>query len=275
MAGDGETLSRVYLYEDPSSPTLDLREVATHIAKVCGIPAAVREEFLLHHGKDDIDSFAKEMAAARVTDIARALGTVEPPSQLILFERRQLESPGRRVHGVLYDGGRVQRILRGALPPKERTLDTPHVAFTSRLVGTFGDADRRYHARATVLGYPSLISTTGLVEGPAKPREFYVAKRGLRIETADARYELLKENFAGRFLDFDDPRLTQVAKGYALQALFYHITGEPFCDDKDCVLFNAHWQEELLHAQVESSVLCARHAKVARALRDGRKTRTR
>jgi hypothetical protein len=126
-----------------------------------------------------------------------------------------------------------------------------------------------------VLGYPSLISTTGLVEGPAKPREFYVAKRGLRIETADARYELLKENFAGRFLDFDDPRLTQVAKGYALQALFYHITGEPFCDDKDCVLFNAHWQEELLHAQVKSGVLCARHAKVARALRDGRKTRTR
>jgi hypothetical protein len=118
------------------------------------------------------------------------------------------------------------------------------------------------------------VSKSGLVEAPAKPREFYAAKRGLRIESADARYESLKERFAGRFLDFDDSRTTQVAKGYALQAVFYHLTGEPFCDDGDCVLFNAHWQEELLRAQVDSGLLCARHRKVAEALRGGRRTRT-
>jgi hypothetical protein len=113
------------------------------------------------------------------------------------------------------------------------------------------------------------------VEAPAKPREFYIAKRGLRIDSADARYEALKEQFTGRFVDFDDPRLTAIAKGYVLQALFYQITGEPFCDDPDCVLFNAHWQEELLHAQVESGLLCGRHRKVAEALRGGRGTRRR
>jgi hypothetical protein len=150
-----------------------------------------------------------------------------------------------------------------------------HVAFTPRLLGTFDDADRRYHARAAVLGYPSIVSTSGLVEAPAKPRGFYAAKRGLRIESADVRYEALKQEYAGRFVDYDDPRLTKVAQGYALQAVFYHLTGEPFCEDTGCVLFNAHWQEELLHAQVESGRLCARHRTVAETPRGGRRTRTR
>jgi hypothetical protein len=266
---------RVYLYEDPSSAVLDLNAVAAHLVEVLGIPTSVRHEFLLHHKVADLDALAREMAAMRVSDIAHPLPTGEPPPPLVMFERRRMESPERGSPGVLYDGVRLQRILRAALPPKERTLRSAHVAFTSRLLGTFEDADRRYHARAVVLGYPSLISTSGLVEGPAKPRAFYAAKRGLRIESADARYESLKEGFAERFLDFDDARLTQVAKGYALQALFYHATGEPFCDDGDCVLFNAHWQEELLHAQVESGLLCARHRKVARVLRGGRRSRPR
>jgi hypothetical protein len=154
-------------------------------------------------------------------------------------------------------------------------LAVAHVAFTSRLPGTFDDADRRYHARAVVLGFPSIVSTSGLVEAPAKPRGFYAAKRSLRIDSADARYEALKQEYAGRFLDWDDPRLTQVAKGYVLQAVLHQVTGEPFCDDADCVLFNAHWQEEMLHAQVESGLLCARHRKVAEALRGGRRTRPR
>lgn len=265
----------VYLYGDPSAAPPDLRTVAAHIKRVCGIPARVRKEFLVHHKVRDLDALARELAAARVSDLARPLPETEPPLPLALFERRQLGSPERRVSGVLYDGVRVQQILRTVLPPKERSLAFVHIVFTSRLLGMFDDADRRYHARAIVVGYPSLISTSGLVEAPAKPREFYVAKRALRIETADARYESLKESFAGRFLDFEDPRLTRVAKGYALQALFYHATGAPFCEDRDCVLFNAHWQEELLHAQVESGLLCARHRKVAETLRGGRRTRTR
>jgi hypothetical protein len=264
----------VYLYADPSAAP-DLRTVAAHITRVCGIPARVREEFLVHHKVRDLDGLARELAAARVSDLAHPLPVTELPLPLVLFERRQLGSPERRVSGVLYDGIRMQRILRTVLPPKERSLAFAHIVFTSRLLGTFDDADRRYHARAIVVGYPSLISTSGLVEAPAKPREFYVAKRALRIETADARYESLKANYAERFLDFEDRRLTQVAKGYALQALFYHATGEPFCEDRGCVLFNAHWQEELLHAQVESGLLCARHRKVAEALRGGRRTRTR
>ena len=269
-------LRRVYLYEDPSAPTLDARAVAAHVRQVLGVPTSVRKEFFRQHPVPDLDEIAARIAATRVTDLSRPLVPLDPlPPALALFERRLLETPERRVPGVLYDGFRFQGVLRSALPPKERTLAVAHVAFTSRLPGTFDDADRRYHARAVVLGLPSIVSTSGLVEAPAKPRGFYAAKRGLRIDAADARYEALKQEYAGRFLDWDDTRLTQVAKGYVLQAVLHQVTGEPFCDDEDCALFNAHWQEEMLHAQVESGLLCARHRKVAEALRGGRRSRPR
>lgn len=275
MAAFAVPLTDIYLYEEPSSTTLDLKAVSSRLADVLGIRPKVRNEFALHHAGQNIEALATRIAGARVTDLARPAGGTEPPPPLVQVERRHLESPERPVRGVLYDGMRFQQILRDILPPDERTLTCVHVAFTSRLLGTFDDADRRYHARAVVLGLPSLVSTTGVVEGPAKPREFYTAKRAMRIEAADARYEALKEGFAGRFLDFDDPRLGRVVGGYALQSVFYQMTGEPFCDDRDCVLFNAHWQEELLHAHIESGTVCARHRAVAQTIRGGRKTRRR
>ncbi len=253
-----------------------MRTLATHVARVTGLRVTVRREFLLHHAAKKLDAIASAVAATRVTDVTRPLAPSDaPPVPLVLFERRLLETPERRVPGVLYDGVLLQAIHRSVLPPEETTLRVAHIAFTSRLPGTFDDADRRYHARACVLGYPALVSTSGIVEAPAKPRGFYAAKRGLQIESADVRYEALKEQYAGRFVDYDDPRLTQIAKGYVLQALFYQMTGEPFCEDPDCVLFNAHWQEDLIHAQVESGLLCASHRKVAEALRRRRRSSAR
>ena len=77
-------------------------------------------------------------------------------------------------------------------------------------------------------------------------------------------FDAAKEPFKGQFIDYDDPRLTRVATGYALQAAMYHITKEPFCENPDCRLFNAHWQAELMRAQVQSHRLCRRHREIAR-----------
>lgn len=58
----------------------------------------------------------------------------------------------------------------------------------------------------------------------------------------------LKQKFAGRYIDYDDSHITEIIKGYVLQAMFYHITGNPFCNNRNCRLFNAHWQEEVIQA---------------------------
>jgi hypothetical protein len=122
------------------------------------------------------------------------------------------------------------------------------------MVATWDRNDRRYHARASIYSFPCIISTTGLVEAPAKPREYYL-KRQMGINS-----ETLKEEFRGRYLDYEDERLTEVIKGYVMQAFFFHLTGSPFCDDKNCRLFNAHWQEELIQAQLKrGSEFCKVH----------------
>jgi hypothetical protein len=72
--------------------------------------------------------------------------------------------------------------------------------------------------------------------------------------------DVLEQQFQDEFLVYDDQRLTEVVKGYIMQALLYHLTGEPFCDDPNCRMYNAHWQHELIQAQLESPCeFCPKH----------------
>jgi hypothetical protein len=56
-------------------------------------------------------------------------------------------------------------------------------------------------------------------------------------------------------------------KGYVMQALFYHLTLDPFCSDKRCRLYNAHWQEEVLEAQLSQPELCEQHSEMLEKLK--------
>lgn len=155
----------------------------------------------------------------------------------------------------LYDGFVLQRIFAEAIPAKES--DHVHIIMTDLLTCTFDGDDWRYHGRAVVCGTPSIVSTAGIVEAPAKPREFYLAQFGM------ADIAGLKKKFAGRFVDYGDSRMSKAAAAYALQALFFFVSnGEPFCNDEPCLLYNAHWQEELI-SMIEKWRLCARHRQSA------------
>lgn len=156
----------------------------------------------------------------------------------------------------LYDGFELQRILAERIPATES--DHVHLVLTDMLACTFSEDDWRYHGRAVVCGTPSIISSAGIVEAPAKPKEFYLAQLGGMADVIR-----LKKQFAGRFIDYGDPRIADAAAAYALQAFFFFVAdGEPFCDDKDCLLYNAHWQEELIN-MVEKGRLCVSHRLMA------------
>ena len=45
----------------------------------------------------------------------------------------------------------------------------------------------------------------------------------------------------------------------------YCIAGEAFCADRDCRLYNVHWQSDLLRSQVHSGRLCGAHRAVLAA----------
>jgi len=265
-AADWDIPRNAYLYADPTATTLKVQEVADYLQGELGIPCETREDFFSAHGGDDLEALARAIAATRVRNIMRPFQQMEPVYGETQFELRLLEEPTKRVPGILYDGYRYLAVMRGLLPPRERTIQVLHIAFEHRILGTF-DEDGRYHARAVVCGYPSVVSTSGIVEGPAKPKEYYRVKAQLSIALGAIPFDAAKEPFKGQFIDYDDPRLTAVAKGYALQAAMYHVTKEAFCEDPDCRLFNAHWQAELLRAQIGSGRLCSRHEGSAESVR--------
>jgi putative metallopeptidase DUF6775 len=218
----------IHVYSDAS---IDSGTVSKEIARIfpsCKVD--VRPAF----GYDD------RIELARITDVKQP------------FERQPKQTNDMK---PLYDGFVLQRIFAKMIPAAE--ADHVHIIFTGLLACTFSEEDWRYHARAVVCGAPSIISSAGIVEAPAKPKEFYLAQLG---GMADAG---LKKQFAGRFIDYGDGRMTAVATLYALQVLFFFVTdGEPFCNDNDCRLYNAHWQEELIH-MIEKGALCARHKRMA------------
>jgi len=255
----------IYLYDGGKTKSLNLKEIATYLKKrLRKVKVKIREDFMhfvLTRTGDEkeeiLEIVSRELAGSKVFDIKRKDIAFEPLLAEVNYEKRRLMNSQHKASGILYDGFRLLSIFTELIPKIESNFNHCHIIFTNQLFGTWDEDDLRYHARIAVFGFPSIISTTGIVEAPAKPREFYLKRQmGMNLLT-------LKEEFKGRFLDYDDSRLTEVLKGYCMQALFFHMTGDPFCKDKNCRLYNAHWQEEVIHAQLKSEYeLCNFHEKI-------------
>jgi len=220
----------------------------------------LRGEFFSYHLKPEIlDHIAERLASIRVLNPMNEELNPEPIPGEIEYEKRKLINPSSSSIGVFYDGIRLQGVLYTLINKEERGFKHIHIVITNQLIVTWDESDRRYHLRVGVYGFPSIISLSGIVEAPAKPREFYIMKNmGVPLPE-------LKKRFEGRFIDYGDMRLPDVLKGYLIQAIFYGITGEPFCSNSGCKLFNAHWQEEMIHAQLKSPYeFCEKHREFIR-----------
>jgi hypothetical protein len=173
-----ERLPRVHLYPDPSTKTLNLLEIADYPKNEFGgkISVDVRKPLIVANSPR-AEVLARKLAETKVRDVMNPTVYLKPLPSEIEFERRLLENPSLKLSGILYDGFQLQRVARELLPSEELNFDHAHIVFTNRLFATFEATDRRYHARVSIYGFPSLISTTGIVEAPAKPKEFYELKR--------------------------------------------------------------------------------------------------
>src|SRR6266508_3865642 len=126
---------------------------------------------------------------------------------------------------ILYDGFMMQRLLGTMIPENEATTEHVHVVVEDRLICTFSEQDWRYHARAVVCGVPAIISATGIVEAPAKPKEWYIKQMqfsiyGMNPDEENNEISNKKEFTGNKYLDYCDDRINLVTVGYVLQALF-------------------------------------------------------
>jgi hypothetical protein len=270
----------VYLYDEPRVKALDIALLQAYIQKnLPSFAVNVRPDIFTfaqdgltekEQGKA-LENIARKFAESKVKDISNPDNNFAPLKGEIDFEYRRLQNPTKSVFGILYDGFKFTKILQDLIREPERSLRHVHIVFTNQLVGTWDEDTQRYHIRTSVYSFPSVISTGGIVEGPAKPREYYLIKQQAKIlgmtELASAEFQ---KSHKDEFVDYEDKRLTDVLKGYVMQAIAYQITGEAFCSDPDCRLYNAHWQSELIRAQLNGEYeYCPFHEKL---IRDSRRT---
>ena len=123
--------------------------------------------------------------------------------------------------GIIIDGFYLQRIYTNIIDKNEIHLEHIHIIFEDKLICTFDEVDRRFHARPIICGSPTIISIPSIVEGPAKPKAYYFKQmmKGLLSENSK---EIDKE-FANSYVRYYDSRMSQIATGYAIQAIFFFL----------------------------------------------------
>ncbi len=271
-----DLISSIHIYMEPGCASLDFDEVAEYVAGLLPAAEIMLRDSLLDSWIDDdgLRVLATRLAMAKVRDLNRQLPAERPPlTGEITYEKRRLDDGRNQVYGLLYDAFAFSDICLDLLPPGKTCLEQLNIVFTNQLIGTWEIADRRYHARTIICGSPSIISISGLVEAPAKSPAYYLARRSAEaFGLAEESKVELASSFADDCLGPEDGRLTEVAKGYVMQAIVYRITGEAFCEDPGCRLYNAHWQRELLEAQFGGDYeYCRKHSQMFRRLaKDGK-----
>jgi len=252
--------SKIILYDEPTVPEIQLERLEKFLTKTFPVEIEMRENFF----QCSNDDFFEKIASTRIFDLKKQFKKYNPSVENIQIEKENKDMSTRE-EMILYDGFEFQKTITEFIPMNEDKKDTLHIIFTNKLTCTFDENDFRYHARALIGSNPAVISTTGMIEAPAKPKQYYL---DLMTNFSEKRVEEIKKKYKGEFLEYHDSRLSEITEGYLLQAIIYYETGEAFCEHKDCRLFNAHWQRDLFFSQLENKRFCKKHQEILNELKN-------
>lgn len=205
--------------------------------------------------EEKLDFLAKKMAEIRINDFNKKNSSEFIFPAEIEYEKNHINNEASPSN-CFYDGFEFQYLLRKYLFEFAFKNNIFVILITDKKLMTW-ENDNRYHLRAVILGFPSIISRRGVIEAPAKAREYYILKN---FAASSELEKWLSEN-KKNYLTLEDARLKEVIKGYLLQCLYYWRNLEiDFCSNINCSLYNSHWQEEVLKSQLNHK-LCNAHWK--------------
>lgn len=250
------------LYKEGDVNGLNVKIIKDYLQEKTAITVLFCGNIYENLSEDQIETIARKIARLRIKDPRKGLLPKTFLEAEVGYEKERLKDPNWKHFGILYEGVLYQQLLMDFILEGELKEKDCLILFTNQLIGTWDPNDWRYHIRTSLYGFPHIISIPGMVMAPAKPREFYL-KRQMGVPV-----EFLKEEYKGRILEHGDGRMTEVLKGYAMQAFFYHLMGNPFCEDPDCRLFNSHWQEQMIHSQMDGKYeFCPSHEEILNRIR--------
>jgi len=241
------------MYEEPTVPEIQLKKIKKFITDT--FPIEIEIEIRKNFFQFPNEEMFEKIANTRIFDFKKRFKKHVPTIDDIQTEKENKDM-SKNEDMILYDGFELQKIITKFIPINENIDDILHIVFTNKLTCTFDERDFRYHARALIGSNPAIISTTGIIEAPAKPKQYYL---DLMTSFSKEKIEEVKRKFKDKFLEYHDSRLHEIVEGYLLQSIIYYETGEPFCDNKECRLFNAHWQKDLFYSQIENKKFCKKH----------------
>ena len=258
-------LDRIYLYDDPDSQGLDIDYLAGYLAsELPAVEVGVRTDFLTHH----LGRFSDEEREVLIPELSRQLDgakTEAPESSDSPPVKEPVSEPDM---AELFLGRPLQAALRLLVPEEEAALWHLHIVFVSDLAAEL-DVQGGLRIGVGALGAPTIISTSGLIEAPRRPREYYFKRTQYVMVGAEEHLATLADEFADRTAGYGDPRLNELLKGYLLMAVVYRATGDGPCSEPTCPLHAAETQSQLLEAQVGlESRICNRHRQVLDSIGD-------
>jgi len=258
-------ISKIFLYDEPAVQEIQISNLKNFLIETFSVDVEIKKSIFNTFSENVIE----KISGCRIFDPRTQFNPYNPGRKEVNFEKQvcqdtkmmekttMVEDAERIEDVVMYDAFEIQNIIHDTVTENDADSSNLHIIFTNKLICTYDTADGRYHARTVICSNPAIISTTGMVEAPARSREYYLEvmkckMQGLSIHDA-------KKNYEQEFLNYHDKRLSRIAEGYLLQAVFYYINGDAFCDSLDCRLNNAHWQKDLLYSQLEIGKLCNKH----------------
>jgi len=247
-------ISKIILYDEPTVPEIQLDRLEKFLTDTFLIKIETRKNIL----NDLDDKTYEKIASIKIFDIKKPFQKHNSSIKDMLSERENTDMFQKK-ETALYDGIEFQKIISELIPHNENRVDILSVVFTNKLTCTFDENDFRYHGRSLIASNPTIISTTGMIEAPAKPKQYYVE---LMTDFLKERVDGIKKKYKGQFLEHHDSRLSEIAEGYLLQAIIYYETGEAFCENIDCRCFNAHWQKDLFRSQIDNKKFCKKHEEI-------------
>ena len=253
-------ISKIILYDEPTVPEIQIKELQKFITNTFPVLVEIRDNFFKHNDKKRSET----IASVRIFDLKNPFQKHIPTIEEIKIESNNTDMSKNDLR-ILYDGFEFCKKIIDFIPINENNADILHIIFTNKLICTFDDGDFRYHARALTGSNPIIISTTGIIEAPAKPKKYYLE---LLTNFSDKKIDELKKKYRGEFLEYHDSRLFKIAEGYILQAIMYYETGNPFCENSDCRLYNAHWQKDLFRTQIENNFFCDVHQRILQGFKN-------
>ena len=247
-------ISKIIIYKEQSVPEINLEKIKEFIFRIFEIQIEVRDNIFNKLEKNA----AVKIANTRIFNLKKSFQKHIPTIEEISIELENRDMSNRE-EMTLYDGIELNEIVRELIPNSEHEQNTLHIIFTNKLTCTFDENDFRYHARMWTGSNPTIISTTGIIEAPAKPKQYYM---DIMTNISKKSIEEIKKKYKGEFLEYHDPRLQEIVEGCLLQVIFYNETGDVFCDDVQCRLFNAHWQKDLFISQIKNKKICEKHEEI-------------